>query len=164
MRTVARSKEVGRDKVAEALLAISERDLAVKRSKWTENGEKKNIQKLVIFVWYSYMACPKAGTIDLPRPDPVNRGTKPALIPILYWSVQGADNICKPSSSHSIPTFSIVDHSRQNLKHHLVRCSTYGSATECGSRTRGRALELLETEDGLVLHAYPVSYEFSVSC
>ena len=39
-------------------------------------------------------------------------------------------------------------------------CSIYGSATERVSRKRGWALELLEIEDGLVLHAYPVSYEF----
>ena len=81
-------------------------------------------------------------------------------MPILYWFFQGAVNICKPTLHTPYPPFSIVDHNKQHPKHHLVPCSTYGSATERVSRKRGWVLELLEIEDGLVLHAYPVSYEF----
>ena len=49
MRTVARSKDVSGDRVAETLLAISEGDLVVRRFSWTDGGEDRPYKILVVF-------------------------------------------------------------------------------------------------------------------
>lgn len=57
MRAVARGGDVGGDKVAESLVVIFGGDLVVKRPSFTDSGQYKSVQELVIFVWYR--ACPK---------------------------------------------------------------------------------------------------------
>ena len=48
---------MGGDKVAESLVVIFGGDLVVKRPSFTDSGQYKSVQELVIFVWYR--ACPK---------------------------------------------------------------------------------------------------------
>lgn len=48
-RTVARSQVVGGNRVAQTSIATPEGDLVVKRFSWTDGGEDKPLQDLVIF-------------------------------------------------------------------------------------------------------------------